>query len=142
MTAGASFRDQVFRECLTAFPEVTFTVTGECMRPDLVPGERVRVVGLAVMRPRLGDVVLTRRGDAMRLHRLVWRPPLAGSRVAWRTKADRARFLDPAFTEGDVIGTVVAVEGRPYGRRPARALGSLFSAAVVRLRSAFLKARP
>lgn len=132
MTAGASFRVQVFRECLSVFPEVTFTVTGQCMRPDLAEGDRVVVVGPDRKRPRLGDVVLTRRGDAMRLHRLVWKPPLAGSRAAWRTKADRATSLDPALSAADVIGTVAAVEGRTYGRRPGRALLSLLEAVVAR----------
>ena len=132
MTAGASFRDLVFRECLSAFPEVTFTVTGQCMRPDLAEGDRVVVLGPDRKRPRLGDVVLTRRGDAIRLHRLVWKPPRAGSRAPWRTKADRATSLDPALTEADVIGTVAAVEGRPYERRPARALLSLLGAIVAR----------
>ena len=128
----SDFRDQVFRECLSAFPEVTFTVTGQCMQPDLAHGDRVIVVGPDQKRPRLGDVVLTRRGEAMRLHRLVWKPPLAGSRATWRTKADRATSLDPALSEADVIGTVAAVEGRTYVRRPGRALLSLLGAIVAR----------
>jgi hypothetical protein len=125
-----TFPEQVFGECLEAFPEVVFAVTGHCMRPDLAEGDRVRVVGPGRRRPRFGDVVLTRRAGDLRLHRLVWRPPFA--RASWRTKADRAFLLDPSLLERDVIGTVVAVEGRAFARRPGRALRSLLEAIVVR----------
>jgi hypothetical protein len=135
LTAGVSFRDRVFHECLLAFPDVTFTVKGHCMRPDLVDGQRVRVVGPTQRKPRLGDVVLTRRADHLRLHRLVWKPLRPRSRTGWRTMADRGTFLDPSLTEGDVIGTVVAVDGRAYARRPWRALRSLLSAVLGRSRS-------
>jgi hypothetical protein len=103
------------------------------MGPDLAEGERVRVVGLHRRRPRLGDVVLTHRGDEMRLHRLVWKPRPRGPRATWRTKADRAASLDPSLREGDVIGTVVGVEGRTYRGRPGRALLSLVEALVTRV---------
>ena len=132
VTAASPFAERVFRECLAAFPEVVFTVTGHCMRPDLAHGDRVRVVAAARRRPRLGDVVLTRGADALRLHRLVWKPPFARARATWRTRADRAAFLDPRLLEEDVLGTVVAVEGRTHGRRPARALLSLLHALGVR----------
>lgn len=136
MTAPASFRSQVLRECLESFPEVVFTVTGHCMRPDLVPGERVLVVGRGQKSPRFGDVVLTGRGDDIRLHRLVWRSPVAGSGGAFWTKADRGAFLDPSLAEEDVMGTVAFVEGRRYGRRPWRAFRSLLEALSVRVISA------
>jgi hypothetical protein len=129
----APFSEQVLRDCLRAFPEVVFAVTGECMRPDLAAGERVHLVAPARHEPRLGDVVLTRNGGALRLHRLVWRPPLSRS---WRTQADRASLPDPALFAADILGTVVAVEGRAYRRRPLRALASLTRAVLTRVRAA------
>jgi hypothetical protein len=137
-TAPPAFADQVLRDCFVAFPEVIFAVTGRCMSPDLREGERVRLVSPALRRPRLGDVVLTRTGGDLRLHRLVWARPLA-SRAGLRTKADRASCLDPTLGEADILGTVVAVEGRGYAPRPLRAIQSLAGAALDRLRSA---ARP
>jgi hypothetical protein len=118
--------------CVEAFPEVRFTVTGRCMEPALAAGERVVLTGPRECAPRFGDVVLFRHPAGLRLHRLV--VPLGGR---WRTKADRARALDPAISPSQVVGTVVAVEGRPDAnpRQPARALLSLGRAALARLRA-------
>jgi hypothetical protein len=126
----------VLRDCLDAFPEVVFAVTGQCMSPDLSEGERVLVVSPSRHRPRVGDVVLTRSGGDLRLHRLVWGPPFARRSAGWRTQADRSLLFDPALAEEDVVGTVVAVEGRRYRPRPARALLSLARAVLARLRFA------
>jgi hypothetical protein len=131
-----AFAERILRDCLEGFPEVVFAVTGHCMTPDLADGERVRVVSTARRRPRLGDVVLTRSGRDLRLHRLVWGPPFVRRPAGWRPQADQARTLDPSLAEEDVLGTVVAVVGRSYARRPARALLSLGRAVFARLRIA------
>jgi Uncharacterised nucleotidyltransferase len=117
--------------CVEAFPEVRFTVTGRCMEPALAPGERVLLAGRGERTPRLGDVVLFRHPAGLRLHRLV----LSRGRL-WRTKADRAAALDSAILPRHVLGTVVAIEGRPHAspRRPALALLSLGRALLTRLR--------
>lgn len=128
--------DRILRDCLEAFPQVVFAVTGHCMSPDLAEGERVLVMSPSRHRPRLGDVVLTRSGGDLRLHRLVWGPPFVRRRAGWRTLADRASCLDPSLAEADVLGTVVAVEGRNYQPSPARAVWSLSRAIVTRLRAA------
>ena len=132
----AAFADEVLRDCLHAFPEVAFSVTGQCMRPDLNEGERVRLVSPVLRPPRLGDVVLTRCGGDLRLHRLVWGPPFVRRATGLRTQADRASSLDPTLGAADILGTVVAVEGRGYSPRPIRAIQSLARAALNRLRSA------
>jgi hypothetical protein len=110
-------------------------VTGQCMQPDLTDGEKVHLVHTERHRPRLGDVVLARGTDGLRLHRLVWGPPLARRGWRWRTKADRARLLDPPLDPCDVLGTVVAVEGRSAPRltRPGKALVSLARGVLARL---------
>jgi hypothetical protein len=131
------FTEELLRDCLTVFPYVRLTVTGRCMQPALAEGEKIHLVGRARRDPRLGDVVLARHRDGLRLHRLVWGPPLApGTR--WRTKADRARLFDPALDPADVLGTVVAVEDRPAARprRTGRALLSLARGLAARVRLA------
>jgi hypothetical protein len=133
---------RILRDCLDTFPEVVLAVTGRCMTPDLGEGERVRLVSTARREPRLGDVVLTGTDGTLRLHRLVWGPPLTRRPGGWRTKADRARLFDPSLAAGEVLATVVAVEGRPYRRRPGRAILSLATAALSRLRSAASWLRP
>jgi hypothetical protein len=131
------FVESLLLECLSTFPYVRVTVTGACMRPALAEGERVHLAGRGARTPRLGDVVLARHPDGLRLHRLVWGPPLAPAGRPWRTMADRARLLDPRLDPADVLGTVVAVEDRPDARprRPARALLSLGCAVLARVRA-------
>ena len=109
LDASDAFQDAVLRECLASFPHVRLTVTGDCMSPDLASGETVLLAAAAQRRPRLGDVVLVRQREGLRLHRLVWGPPLARA-GAWRTQADRGRIWDPRVRAGDVLATVVAVE--------------------------------
>jgi hypothetical protein len=130
------FREELLRECLASFPWVRLTVSGACMEPHLADGEKVHLVHPRHRRPRLGDVVLARGHDGLRLHRLVWAPPLARAGLRWRTKADRGRLLDPSLARGDVLGVVVAVENRPSARlrRPGRAVASLARGVLARLR--------
>jgi hypothetical protein len=102
------------------------------MEPALVAGEQVVVESGSRRVPRFGDVVLFRHPAGLRLHRLVL--SRGGS---WRTKADRAAALDPAISPGQILGTVVAVEGRPGARtrRPAQALLSFGRAVLTRWRA-------
>jgi len=139
------FGEELLRDCLASFPHVRLTVTGRCMEPALRHGEKVHLVGASRRRPRLGDVVLARQKEGLRLHRLVWGPPLAGS--SWRTKADRGRRLDPPLAADDVLASVAVVEGRPGARprRAGRALLSLAGGIAARLRAgggAGAEARP
>jgi Uncharacterised nucleotidyltransferase len=132
----APFREDLVRECLASFPWVRLSVTGRCMRPLLDDGDRVHLVHARRHPPRLGDVVLSRGPEGLRLHRLVWGPPLALPGTRWRTKADRGRLLDPSLRPEDVLATVVAMESRPGepSRRVGLALASLAGAAFARLR--------
>jgi hypothetical protein len=101
----------VVEDCLAAFPHVRLEVTGDCMEPLLRSGDTVLIASPALRRPRWGDVVLASVAGGLRLHRLIWAPRLTRG-AAWRTKADRGRFLDPWISRGDVLGTVVGVERR------------------------------
>jgi hypothetical protein len=132
----APFAEALLRDCLAAFPHVRMTVSGRCMEPALADGEKVRLVGVARRPPRLGDVVLARQKEGLRLHRLVFGPPLAPPGWRWRTRADRGLLLDPPLATTDVLASVETIEGRPRARprRTARALVSLVSAVLARLR--------
>jgi hypothetical protein len=109
LDASDAFQDAVLRECLASFPHVRLTVTGDCMCPGLASGETVLLTAAAQRRPWLGDVVLVRQAEGLRLHRLVWGPPLTRG-GAWRTQADRGPIWDPRVRAEDVLATVVAVE--------------------------------
>jgi hypothetical protein len=130
------YAEELLRDCLSSFPHVRMTVRGRCMEPALADGDRVHLVAAAQRAPRVGDVVLSRQADGLRLHRLVWGPPFAARGGPWRTKADRGALLDPPVAPADVLATVSLVEDRPRAapRRAARALRSLASAVAFRLR--------
>jgi hypothetical protein len=133
--ACPSLEDAVLAECLSGFDRVRLTVTGECMRPSLEPGDTVVLEPARRRKPRFGDIVLLRHPAGLRLHRLVFCLPLLG----WRTKADRSPFCDPALRTEDLLATVVAADPRRDRARSGwSALKSLATAVAVRvhLRSA------
>jgi hypothetical protein len=137
--------DALLRALLDDLPHVQLRVTGDCMRPELLPGDTVRLVSARRRRPRLGDVVLVRLAAGLRLHRLVWGWPARGH--VRRTKADRSAYWDPAFEAADLWGAVVGVErgGRalPRPRRIGPALRSVGGALLSRiLRGARAAPRP
>lgn len=109
VVADTPLQEAVLRDCLAAFPHARLTVVGECMAPRLRGGETVLLQDPRTRRPRIGDVVLVRQPEGLRLHRLVWGPPLARF-GAWRTQADRGRLWDTRVRREDVIATVVGVE--------------------------------
>ncbi len=122
------FGEELLRDCLASFPHVRLTVTGCCMEPAIAHGDKVQLVSAARERPRVGDVVLSRQKEGLRLHRLVFGPPIALPGSRWRTKADRGLLLDPPLDARDVLAKVVVIEGRPEVR-PRRALRALVSLA-------------
>jgi hypothetical protein len=132
--AAPALAESVLRDCLDAFAHVRFAVRGDCMEPALPAGATVLVASTSRRQPRFGDVVLVRQNEGLRLHRLVWGPPLPG--LFWRTKGDRALHCDRRFGREAALGTVLGVE-TPNGTRPVAsvtlALRSLFVALRQRL---------
>ena len=88
------------------------------MAPLLPAGTTVTVVPSDRKPPRVGDIVLVRHSGGLRLHRLIWGPPLV-RRGSWRTKGDRAWLWDGRAPEDAILGTVVAGES---GGDPGRGL--------------------
>lgn len=130
VTASPPLTEAVLRDALDRFGRVRLTVTGDCMRPDLLPGDTVLIEAVERLAPRFGNIVLALFPSGPRLHRLVWRP----FRGAWRTKADRARTLDPPLARSQVLGTVVAAGARGVSRRVWLGAASLLAALARRVR--------
>jgi hypothetical protein len=100
------------------------------MEPAIPEGACVRLASAARVPPRIGDVVLARFTDGLRLHRLVWAGP-----HAWRTQSDRAWICDARLRREDVLATVVGVDGSDVKtRRAGRAFVSLLRTALRMLR--------
>jgi hypothetical protein len=128
LEVGPALSDLIVRDCLERFPSVRLRVSGECMRPGLAAGATVRLASPARRPPRLGDVVLVRLPTGLRLHRLVWGPPLAPPGTRWRTKGDRSWLWDPLLDPRHVLATVVDEEqGGGVGRALISLLGGLCS---------------
>jgi hypothetical protein len=123
--------------CLRSFPYVRFRVTGDCMAPVLPAGSTVTVAPSDRKPPRIGDIVLVCQSGGLRLHRLIWGPPLV-SRGSWRTKGDRARLWDGRAPGDAILGTVIAGEsgGDPGRWRVWHTARSAASGLVARLRVA------
>ena len=114
---GRGVGDALLAGCVGLFPHVRLRVRGQCMSPEINEGERVLIVSTSLHTPRVGEVVLARHAEGLRLHRLVWKWPVLSGRLFWLTKADRSRFCDPRIAPGSVLGTVVAVESPGSVRR-------------------------
>lgn len=112
--------DALLAGCLGLFPHVRLRVTGQCMSPEINEGETVLIAAPSLHTPRVGEVVLARHANGLRLHRLVWKCPVFSRRLFWLTKADRSRFCDPRIASSAVLGTVVAVESAGVTRRLGR----------------------
>jgi hypothetical protein len=124
------FEETVLRDCLAGFDRLRLTVSGDCMRPTLHPGDTVVLAPARTAPPRFGDVVLLRHPAGLRLHRLIWSPP----GLRWRTKGDRAVFCDPSLARADLLATVIAADPqRGSVRSTGRALRSLLSVVGARL---------
>ena len=120
-------REAILRGCLNEFPFVSLTVTGGCMEPALREGQSVRISSSP---PRIGDIVLVKHPEGLRLHRLVWRPPLL--RHGWWTKGARSQMIDPAVGRDDIFGVADARASR--WKDIVAALRSLAGAIVHRMR--------
>ena len=107
------------------------------MSPVLPAGTTVTVVPSDQKPSRIGDIVLVRQPDGLRLHRLIWGPPLACGDT-WRTKGDRAWLWDAPVPREAILGTVVAGEsgGDPGRGRAWQTARSVASGLVSRLRVA------
>jgi hypothetical protein len=133
--ASEPLAEATLRDLLGAFPHIRMSVAGTCMAPELDPGDTVHVVGEARHKPHFGDVVLRRHPQGLRLHRLVWDPPAVLG--ASRTRADRSLVWDPPLSPGDVLGTVVWVEGKGRPRPIFAGCKSLMSGILARAEMAF-----
>ena len=96
------------RECLRLDPwGALLTVSGTCMEPALMEGSKIKL--RAPTRPlRVGDVVLLRMAEGLRLHRVLLR---FGDRI--RTKGDRGTYLDPSASSSAVIAVWETSESHP-----------------------------
>lgn len=103
---------------IAAAETLNLVVSGDCMRPLLESGDRIRVRGGRIYWP--GDVVAFRRADGRLLvHRILGYAP---SRSGWSVfaKGDHLSREDEPVARDAVIGRVVDGGGRPIEIGAAR----------------------
>jgi len=98
-------------EILREFSEVRFVAQGTSMLPTIFPGDCLTVESFGAEPPRRGDVVLCRRGDAFRVHRIV-RILEKGPATFYVLRGDALTEDDPPVSAGDLLGRVTSLARR------------------------------
>lgn len=94
-------RQELAIQSLERNGRLTLRARGNSMLPSVVPGASLTVVRAAPGCVAVGDVVLTRTGNQLRLHRAV---RLSGRYLV--TRGDRHLSEDPPVTWEQVLGKV------------------------------------
>jgi len=140
-------------DCLKNGRAVRFRAPGRSMHPTIRENEAVVVAPVALPFLSIGDIVLSRCGEKITAHRLVWIDAQAAAtdipagpenRPVFVLRGDACTACDSPVPAEQILGKVVAVERRgrkvnPYGRRSqlVRRLYALASRLKSRLLSAF-----
>jgi signal peptidase I len=140
-------------DCLKNGRAVRFRAPGRSMHPTIREDEAVVVAPIASPFLSIGDIVLSRYGEKITAHRLVWidAETAAGQmsagpegRPMYILRGDACTACDAPVPAEQILGKVVAVERRgrivnPYGRRVelVRRLYALASRLKSRLSSVF-----
>jgi hypothetical protein len=129
---------------------VRFRAPGRSMHPTIRHAEMVIVAPLTPAGLALGDIVLSRCGEKLTVHRFVRRTadptedadPSEPRRPMVVLRGDACRVCDPPIPESRILGKVVAIERRgrrvnPYGLHSewVRRIYGLLARLISRLRS-------
>ena len=96
---------ELARVALSAGRPLLLRVVGDSMYPVLQSDDSIWVAPVGPEGLRRGDLIVLRQAGGLVTHRVVHREP-----GGWRTKGDNRLGLDPPFSEGEILGCVVAVE--------------------------------
>ena len=140
-------------DCLKNGRAVRFRAPGRSMHPTIRENEVVVVAPILPSFLSIGDIVLSRCGEKITAHRLVWidaeaaaadMPAEPENRPMFVLRGDACTASDSPVCADQILGKVVALERRgrmvnPYGRRTelVRRLHALASRMKSYLRSVF-----
>jgi hypothetical protein len=110
-------------DTLRAGLELKFRAVGTSMIPAIWPGDVLTVQPASVAFPKVGAIALTLARGSLRAHRVVEHRGTAVARSI-RTRGDALSMCDPEAPSAEVLGTVVARNGRHF-ERGLQARGSL-----------------
>ena len=120
-------------EILRCFSEVRFVALGTSMLPVICPGDCLTVEYFGAAAPRCGDIVLCRRADEFRVHRIV-RVLDDGEAAACVLRGDALTHDDPPVPIRHLLGRVTSVvrRGKPVQFRSLNGFRHLLLRAIVR----------
>jgi hypothetical protein len=105
---------ELLAESLRAGYSIRIRVNGTSMLPAIWPGDVLTVVSAMAPRPGPGDVALTAINGRLLAHRVIERKVLGGA-VAVITRGDALESSDQIAADIEILGTVVARNGREIG---------------------------
>jgi len=106
MNAAPQSRDslklELAAEILREFSEVRFIAQGTSMLPAIYPGDCLTVRSFGTKAPRCGDIVLCRRADEFRVHRIASILE-KGSAKSYVLCGDALTEADPPVSAGEFL---------------------------------------
>ncbi len=112
MNAAPQSRDslklELAAEILREFSEVRFIAQGTSMLPAIYPGDCLTVRSFGTKAPRCGDIVLCRRANEFRVHRIA-SVLEKGSAKSYVLCGDALTEADPPVSAGELLGRVTSI---------------------------------
>ena len=99
---------ELIAEILREFSEVRFVAHGTSMLPAIYPGDCLTVRSFGDAPPHRGDVVLCRRGEGFRVHRIVEVMEEKPTR-SYVLRGDALTHDDPPLPAADLLGRVISI---------------------------------
>ena len=90
------------------------TITSGSMWPVLKENDLILVKGMEGSDAEIGQIIIFRNAKGFTIHRLIKRETAADGKVKLVTRGDANDVDDAPITEGDVIGRVVYLRGKPF----------------------------
>ena len=120
-------------EILRKFSEVRFAARGTSMLPAIYPGDCLTVNSFGNAAPRCGDIVLRRRADEFRIHRIVGLLE-EGPTTLYLLRGDALMGYDPPVSVGELLGRVTSIarQGKPVELNSALRVHHRFLRSIVR----------
>jgi len=120
-------------EILREFSEVRFVALGTSMLPAIYPGDCLTANSFGAAAPRCGDIVLRRRANEFRVHRIVAILD-GGSATSFVLRGDALLEGDPPVPARELLGRVTSIErrGKPFDLNSADGIRRRLLRSVVR----------
>jgi signal peptidase I len=112
-----AFKLELAAEILRKFSEVRFIARGTSMLPAIYPGDCLTVKSFGAVAPGFGDIVLCRRADEFRLHRIVSILE-EGPAAFYVLRGDALTDDDPPIPAGELLGRVTSIARRGKSFEP------------------------